>query len=246
LPEPDDLRVGDAAEIVSKLMNRWPELHNEATFEFVKKLIEAANRPGGPFEDELTALEGLREEYLGIHRELKQLGVELRFDNSESTLVLDCSAFNGDATTLAMTMYRLGRNRTLVDSLLGTVYGATAHYHNSVKGGGVRSAQGAANATAVREELAGLLAERKDARSLSMIALARELKPRLADAGESLEIPSIRRHISKFFEDIISCSNEPDVVYLAPPLKIAAILTRRRGSPGFTEQTVKKALDLPE
>jgi len=227
-------------------MNRWPELHNEATFEFVKKLIEAANRPGGPFEDELTALEGLREEYLGIHRELKQLGVELRFDNSESTLVLDCSAFNGDATALAMAMYRLGGNRTLAVSLLSTVRGATAHYHNSVKGGGTNSAKGAANATAVREELARLLAEREAARSLSASALSRELVPRMAEAGKPLESHSIRRHLSKFFEDIVSCSNEPDVVYLAPPLKIAAILRRRRGSPGFTEQTVKKALDLPD
>jgi hypothetical protein len=242
LNNPDNLPTDDMDDLLDTLRSRHPALHNERTFGFVKKTLQAWTRPIGLFQERLGALDELRCEYHNIRDELKRIGVVLHLDQSEPAI--DYSAFTGDLHRLAVAMYRLGANRTALDTMIGGLYQSVEQYSLSIKGATARSEKGAANATAVRNEFARLLTERAEAKELPVAAIARELVPRLEIAGTRLSESSVRRHLSDLVAEIHSLASETAVSRLNPPSRIAAILERRCGSPGFTENTVKMALDL--
>lgn len=241
--DPADSPDAELESMMVKLRNRHPALHEETTFQFVRKVLEAKARPGGPFDEMITNFERVREQYHEARDALEKIGVVVGGDHEKQSL--DFSAFNGDLERLAEVMYFLGMNKAAEGTSIDSAFREMKRYHTSFKGSEGKQKNAAAARMAVRNELAQLLGESTiaDTNERTDAALAGKIKPRLADLvkrGES----TVRKYLSELKMEIIELANEGDISRLDLQSKVVAILERRRGEPGYTDDTVKWALDI--
>jgi len=244
LNDPADSPDAELESMMVKLRNRYPAVHEETTFQFVRKVLEASARPGGPFDELITEINRLREQYHEALDALKQIGVTVRKDHGQQTLLLDFSAFNSDLMRLAEAMYLLGTNRAAADTTIDFAHGEIKQYHTSLKGGTEKTSNAAAAKKAVRNELAQLLSE-SNTNERTDAALAKQIVPRLAGSVRR-EYSTVRKFLAELKMEIIELANEGDISRLDPESKVVAILERRRGEPGYTAKTVRWTLAIKD